>query len=106
MYLHCCVYLNIFWNFSRTIDESIPWLLANGKYKEAERIFQKAARVSGVLVPRDVFVTSQENMKLKGKEEKNIVGEGVEESDPVYQIWDIFRYRKIGIYTVILWFIW
>ena len=77
-------------------------MLANGKYKEAERIFQKAARVSGVVVPRDVFVTSQENLKLKENEEKGVV----EESDPVYQIWDIFRYRKIGIYTVILWFIW
>ena len=28
------------------------------------------------------------------------------DSEPVYHLWDIFRYRKIFMYTVILWFVW
>ena len=33
---------------ARYIEESIPWLVANGKYEEAERILRKAAKVNKV----------------------------------------------------------
>ena len=51
-------------NVSRFVDESIPWLIANGKIKEAERIIQKAARVSGKTVPVPVFDPTPETKEL------------------------------------------
>ena len=49
---------------SRFVDESIPWLIANGKIKEAERIIQKAARVSGKTIPVPVFDPAPETKEL------------------------------------------
>ena len=91
--------------FRRFIDESITWLLANGKRKEAEKVLQKAALISDVSIPRDVL-TSDDVKLMKVDTNKIEENETAIEKDPTYQIWDIFRYKKMVMYTLILWFVW
>ena len=56
-----CRYTNICLN-SRFIDESIPWLVANKKTKQAEQILRKAAKINGITLPDHIF--SKEDMSL------------------------------------------
>ena len=117
----------------RVIDESIPWLLANGRVQEAETIVQKAARISGKHMPFPVFkqidkscLSTKESstILLKNMENscKNRNVELIEKKDatvghtddvvsvqgdaPHYQIWDILRNRTMLSYTVILCYTW
>ena len=118
----------------RFVDESIPWLIANGKKVRAEKILQKAARVSRKQIPFPVFDLSPENMELNANTKhtapmskhqlsyeqgllaksqngaKDVIADDVTAAatceDPHYEIWDIFRHRKIACYSVILYFVW
>ncbi|KAK6171550.1 hypothetical protein SNE40_019715 [Patella caerulea] len=57
--------LSYFW----FIDESPRWLISKGRYKEAEKIIQKAATVNKVVIPegvlkKNVEVTNNENQSV------------------------------------------
>ena len=41
--------------YFRYIEESIPWLVANGHTKRAEKVMRKAAKVSRVKLPQNIF---------------------------------------------------
>ena len=45
---------------NRLIDESIPWLVAQGRYKEANKAMQRAARMNKVEIPDNVFSAESE----------------------------------------------
>ena len=53
MKVYCCSFLTSL--VYRTVPESLVWLLAKGKIKEAEDIVQKAARFNGKTIPENVF---------------------------------------------------
>lgn len=46
--------------FRRYIYESIPWLVANNRKPEAERILRYAAKVNGTELPDTIFDETQE----------------------------------------------
>ena len=39
----------------RGVSESIPWLVNNGKGKEAEKIMRKAAKTNKIVLPEGIF---------------------------------------------------
>jgi hypothetical protein len=46
--------------FSRIIDESIPWLVSQGRYKEANLTMRKAGKLNGIEVPEKFFNEERE----------------------------------------------
>ena len=58
--LFLLVYVFAYWSvcsFDRTLPESIRWLVTKHRFKEAERILQKAAKVNGVKLPENPLVS-------------------------------------------------
>ena len=59
----------IYSEFFRILPESIPWLCANGRKPEAERILRRAFKINGDTVPDTPLVddglSSAENSKRK-----------------------------------------
>ena len=119
----------------RKIEESIPWLVANGKGKHVIRVLKIAAKVSKVPVhdvmlhlhlSEDEQTGTESNMEKKAnadghQEEESFLqkssfssqdGEKVGDDDnPLaaikpYTILDLFRNGRFLMNTCILWFMW
>ena len=43
--------------YSRLMDESLRWLFANGKNKQAARVIERAAKMNGVPVEKVMMVS-------------------------------------------------
>ncbi|KAM4870158.1 organic cation/carnitine transporter 2 isoform 5-T5 [Urocitellus parryii] len=77
------------------IPESPRWLISQGRYKEAEVIIRKAAKINGIVAPSTIFDPS-ELQDLRSKKQQS------------HRILDLFRTRNIRIVTImsiILWLI-
>ena len=64
----------------RLIPESIPWLAANGKVKEAEEILKKAARMNKVVLPDHILVEHEANTLLAKSHSREVQQEHGEQS--------------------------
>ncbi|XP_063468479.1 solute carrier family 22 member 4 isoform X3 [Symphalangus syndactylus] len=76
---------------TRFIPESPRWLISQGRFREAEDIIQKAAKMNNIAVPAVIF-------------------DSVEELNPLKQqkafILDLFRTRNIAIMTIMSLLLW
>ena len=109
---------------NRLIDESVRWLLMNGRTEEAERILKKAARWNGKKFTNieDLYkeahrLQNTENGKddicmveTTDHETKTVAGsEDVSKSHATsekYTIVDILKNPELRIDTFILWYAW
>ncbi|XP_069136847.1 organic cation transporter protein-like [Argopecten irradians] len=114
--LMACYSLIEYW----LLDESVRWLLANGKTKQAEKIIRKAAKMNGKNF-NDVIqaATIQTSVNQNGAEKKlstiagnkdNVSKDKEQVVAPVpikrYNVITIFRHKIILINSLILWFTW
>ncbi|KAM4826851.1 organic cation/carnitine transporter 2 isoform 1-T1 [Thomomys bottae] len=75
------------------IPESPRWLISQGRYREAEVIIRKAAKINGILAPSTIFDPS-ELQDLSSKKQQS------------YRILDLLRttnIRTITVMSIILW---
>ncbi|XP_071168354.1 solute carrier family 22 member 6-A-like [Mytilus edulis] len=104
------------------IDESLRWLLANGKTDEAMKIIRKAAswnnqsfesvmesvEKKNLLVPKDLNIDPPENQEKIIKLE-SCVSNGTPELDHTvhrYSIYTVLKHKRILITSLLLWVIW
>ncbi|XP_009098660.3 solute carrier family 22 member 4-like isoform X1 [Serinus canaria] len=76
------------------IPESPRWLISQGRYKEAEAIIQKAAKMNGIPAPAVLFDTAEMQDSKPQQQQKAI-------------LLDLFRTRNIATITImslLLWF--
>ena len=77
---------------ARCMDESLRWLVANGKKKEAERILKKASRINGVqyhkvqaaleiLFHRQATGAAATSIPLSNEKSEKLLGESVYDGD-------------------------
>ncbi len=59
----------------RYIAESIPWLVANKRYEEAEKILRKAAKLNKISLPENIFERDSELPLMQGEENKDKIGQ-------------------------------
>ena len=121
----------LFFVFFRIIYESIPWLVANGRKKEAEEILQRAARFNK-LNEKGPFLTetedadiSQATIQTKSDASKEDVvdafknqrkvaqwslfpcfGKKKEKLETQYNIMDIYRSRILVVYSIVMCILW
>ncbi|XP_046323548.1 organic cation/carnitine transporter 2 isoform X3 [Marmota monax] len=75
------------------IPESPRWLISQGRYKEAEVIIRKAAKINGIVAPSTIFDPS-ELQDLRSKKQQS------------HRILDLFRTRNIRIVTIMSIILW
>lgn len=103
----------------RLLDESVRWLLMNGKHTDAEKILHKAARWNKVKFEnleelyteaKKLQVNKNEHLALKTLEMTN--GNPLTDNDngqvsaEKYNIVDILRNPDLRVNTFILWYAW
>nr|CAD7451942.1 unnamed protein product [Timema tahoe] len=85
------------------LPESPRWLLARGRYEEAEKILKKMARVNGKSLPANYMV----HLKRKYQVERYVQQKAVEkEKSRQYGVLDLFRTPNLRRKTLIITFIW
>jgi predicted ribosome quality control (RQC) complex YloA/Tae2 family protein len=104
----------------RLFDESLRWLMANGRLEEAEKVVRKAAKMNKKKfddVISDVKKKMAELERLEGRQEKAdilyaqqdvvIVGYSPRNTEvKKYSMLTILKDRLILTNSVIIWFIW
>ncbi|GFG38605.1 hypothetical protein Cfor_09215 [Coptotermes formosanus] len=83
----------------RVLPESPRWLLAHGRFEEAEKILKKMARVNGKPLPANYMV----QLKRKYQVERYV---RQKEKRRHYGVLDLFRTPNIRRKTLIITFIW
>ncbi|XP_037656949.1 solute carrier family 22 member 5 isoform X4 [Choloepus didactylus] len=77
----------------RFIPESPRWLISQGRFKEAEVIIHKAAKINGIVAPTIIFNPSElQDLSSKKKQSHNIL--------------DLLRTRNIQMVTVMSIILW
>lgn len=103
--------------FYRFLDESLRWLVANGKHKETENQIRKAAKmnntdyntvVENIQISKEINVIHNE--KLDDEEEDSGVVltvdyEGKAEVER-YTVFTVLKHRRILMVSVVLWIAW
>ena len=117
--------------YYRIIHESVPWLVANGRRKEAEDILQKAARFNKqtykglYLTETEDLDISQNTLQTKSdaskeglvdafKNQRNVSKRSLfscfekkkEKLETQYNIVDICRSRILLIYSIVMCILW
>jgi hypothetical protein len=102
--------------FCRFLDESLRWLVANGKHKEIENQIRKAAKlnntdyntvVENIQVSKEINVIHNKNMDEE--EDSRVVltvdNEGKAEVQK-YTVFTVLKHRRILMVSVVLWIAW
>lgn len=102
--------------FCRFLDESLRWLVANGKHKEIENQIRKAAKINNtdyntvvenIQVSKEINVIHNKNMDEE--EDRGVVltvdNEGKAEVQR-YTVFTVLKHRRILIVSVVLWIAW
>ncbi|RZF35560.1 hypothetical protein LSTR_LSTR014552 [Laodelphax striatellus] len=85
------------------LPESPRWLLARGRFDEAEKILRKMARVNGKPLPANYML----QLKKKYQAERYVQQKDVEkEKTRQYGVMDLFRTPNLRRKTLIITFIW
>ena len=88
--------MNLYFFLScRFIQESFRWLVTRGKYKEAEGVIERVARINGYDKPDLTNIINQIKIEV-----------GDEDSRKRYTAIDLFRSKRGAIRTSALLFIW
>ncbi|XP_053392449.1 organic cation transporter protein-like [Mercenaria mercenaria] len=79
----------------RFIPESFRWYVGHDRYKDAESIIKKVARINGKPAPdlSEIYTMGKALKKEK-------------ETDKKYSFWDIAKSKELRKYTVLLIFVW
>ena len=95
------------------MPESIPWLVSRERYADAEKILRQAAKVNKVVLPDEIFTSTSDTQKMEGgsddKAEKTGDSNGNYTRHPGERkssLRDIFKSRKLILYTLIMAFMW
>jgi len=108
------------------VPESIPWLVAKRRVKEAKQILQKAAKFNGVELPAEFRLSEEEAALLqngkkndvKSNEEKPSVSVRIrnkagsmfkrkpKEKSADYTLLDVFKSAKLRIFALIMCYLW
>ena len=101
------------WKF---LDESLRWLVANGKHKEIENQIRKAAKINNtdyntvvenIQVSKEINVIHNKNMDEE--EDSRVVltvdNEGKAEVQK-YTVFTVLKHRRILMVSVVLWIAW
>lgn len=81
------------------LPESPRWLLAKGRFDDAEKILKKMAKINGKTLPEDYMIL----LKKRYEDEKRNVEV---ESGNQYGVSDLFRFANLRRKTIIITFIW
>lgn len=91
----------------RFLDESLRWLLANGRTEEARRIIDKAVKMNGIDPDDTKQVTEEclaESIALHAA--KNNTNEDTGKKEKKSNLLDVFRHRKLRKTAFIMCFAW
>ena len=114
------MYCLLIYQSHRILPETIPWLIANNKTKEAEEILRKAAKLNGRELPDKMF-GSPEHDKLAMEEQQPEEGKkgffsrfkkkktpepegGVKAAR--YTLLDVLTNRTLATYAIIMCLLW
>lgn len=112
--------LQLCFKCNRLLPESVIWLYANNRIKEAEQIIRNAAKMNGITLP-DNLLTSP--TKSEGSQEEEEVKNGgflakiksiklckrQKEEQPEtarYTLLDVLRHRLLRMYAIIMSCLW
>ena len=93
------------------IDESIPWLAAVGRTKEAERLLRKAAKINKI-PDTDWSLQSQPSFKQKenivkyqkvGQDSESLTSSGTVRRETLL---DVLKHRKLCLQLIIICSLW
>ncbi|XP_071168808.1 organic cation transporter protein-like [Mytilus edulis] len=89
------------------IPESLPWLIAKKKYKEAEKVTKWASKINGIPFPKHLFEEAEKESEDTSEKELHS-SEVLVESDhkQAYTFLDLFRTPVIRRYTIITFYLW
>ena len=117
--------------FCRLVSESIPWLVSVDRYKDADAIIRKAAKVNKVVLPDVVLMTPEREAMAKAEDEeegdkKQTTGccsnggqgclarlraccscrkeDNVKRRHPTFR--DVLKSRKMLLFTLIMTYLW
>lgn len=103
----------------RFTDESLRWLVANGRVKEAERILRKAAALNGADIKKVLHVfrskalqhvsrrtTAAELKPMNQVDQVDQAGPTTSEDTSKYSVLDFVRHRSVLLCTAINGFAW
>ena len=116
----------VYWIYPhRFLPETIPWLVANGKLREADRVIKQIAKFNKVQMPDHVFTESDPDLdkpatndiqptengkkqsflnQLRSKMKKE---ESADEEHAVkYTLMDVLRHRKLCLYAFLMCGLW
>ncbi|KAG8233990.1 hypothetical protein J437_LFUL014451 [Ladona fulva] len=93
-----------FFMFWWVMPESPRWLLANGRYEEAEKVLLKMAKVNGKSLPANYIL--QLKQKYQAKQQSCDDAGGKENTRRRYGVSDLFRTPNLRRKTLIITFIW
>lgn len=98
-------------DYFRLLEESVRWLLCNGKTEEAKRILKKAARWNKVdyymvekALNENVHFVDSETEQLKNNESEGVNAD--EALGKKYTMIDILKNPSLRVNTLILWYSW
>ena len=91
--------------------ESVPWLVLNKRYTEAEAILKEAARTNGVTLPAGLFDTQLLLEEKTFPEEDTHKKQKFEDEDTAkeevnYGFVDIFRSKSLRKYALVMFLTW
>eukprot|EP00105_Crassostrea_gigas_P024428 XP_011444664.1 PREDICTED: organic cation transporter protein isoform X1 [Crassostrea gigas] len=100
-------------------DESLRWLMANGRLGEAEKVVRKAAKMNKLSFDQVIGIVKAKMREMEALDKENGVILVASDSDAVtetyipkntevkkYSMIDILRDRLILINSIVIWFVW
>ena len=79
------MHINNIFNYSM-VTESIPWLVANNRKVEADKIMHKAGKVNGITLPEYIFASPAEDVAHVRRRRKSLM----------LQAWEKFKAPGAG----------
>lgn len=88
------------------LPESIPWLIANRKFKQAKSVAKFAAKMNRKNIPSELLVVPDQEMNEApgaGQSQEGLLNVKVTKK---YTVLDLFKTSKLRRYTLIMFYLW